>query len=53
MACTPFYGKDIEGQYSYEHHNGHLIYAFVKASSEEEAHIICERMINTFMAAHI
>ena len=53
LACTPFYGRDIDGQYSYEHHNGYLIYALVKASSEEEALKICEQIIVKFSADHM
>jgi len=48
LACTPFYGKGLEVQYSYEHYAGYLIYAMVKASSEEEAYRICQQIIFDF-----
>jgi hypothetical protein len=53
LACTLFYGRDIEGQYSCEHHNGYLIYALVKASSEEEALKISQKIIVKFLEGRL
>ncbi|RYD56882.1 MAG: hypothetical protein EOP56_10855 [Sphingobacteriales bacterium] len=53
LNCTPLYGRDIDGTYTYEHDNGSLTYAMVKASSEDEAYRICKRIIAEFTGATI
>lgn len=37
ISCKQISNRIIEGQYTYEYNKGYLIYAIVKAASEEEA----------------
>lgn len=40
---------EIKGKYTYEHHNGYLIHAFVKAENEPDARKAAQKIIKEFV----
>ncbi|MGN6567652.1 MAG: hypothetical protein ACTHJ0_06855 [Flavipsychrobacter sp.] len=40
---------EIKGKYTYEHHNGYLIHAFVKAENEPDARKAAQKIIKEFI----